>query len=214
MNCPKCGKVVASAFTYCPYCAQLLTQPLNLTPHHVSGPVQPAGPGHFIDEEEDGPALDVPDVMEEIIGWRAWYLMIGSSRLLRLRAINAGGGDVNKRGIWKPGGWKFATCSVQHEAHKARGDRIPVEGCSCGFYAAKTREQLVGLGYNHYSEAEHRVIGEVAMAGKVIVCSQGWRAEKVRPKKLYVPHEHWRLAKRLGEIYECEVGTTNLWKAS
>jgi len=66
----------------------------------------------------------------------------------------------------------------------------------------RTREYLVGLGIHHRYAKDHPVvIGEVALSGKVIPASHGFRAERARPLWLEVPHELWRLANQLDEAY-------------
>jgi hypothetical protein len=86
----------------------------------------------------------------------------------------------------------------------------PVKGCGgptghgCGFYSARTREHLVGtLGeYVRYSEGRPMVIGKVRLAGKIILATNGFRAQKVRPVEIYVPFECWEIARDLKVVYE------------
>lgn len=52
-------------------------------------------------------------------------------------------------------------------------------------------------------------IGEVALAGKVIPGTQGWRAERGRIARLYVPFHHWRFVEALEELYRVEVVLDN-----
>jgi hypothetical protein len=54
-----------------------------------------------------------------------------------------------------------------------------------------------------------RAIGEVALVGKVIRGTQGWRAERARPLRLWVPYEHWRLVRKLAQTYRVPVGLTD-----
>jgi hypothetical protein len=148
----------------------------------------------------------VPDVFGEVVGWRAWRV-IGSEQLPMLASVTHG------NTIWHPNRWTLATCGKCTEC-KSGSEQSPVtipgEHCSCGMYAAKTREQLVSLGYNHYSDdAKPTFIGEVAFAGKVIPGSQGWRAQKARIKRLYVPFGCYRFVAGLERLYRVEVVLDN-----
>lgn len=78
----------------------------------------------------------------------------------------------------------------------------PDGSCTCGFYAVKSREYLVTLGqYHRYSPDKPIVIGEVALSGKVIVATHGWRAEEAWPVSLRVPHVFWRFAAGIENAY-------------
>jgi hypothetical protein len=145
----------------------------------------------------------VPDVLGEVIGWRAWRVIGGNVKLPMLASVTHG------NTIWHPDRWTLATCG--RTSHTCRrpgyaGVSVPGEGCSCGMYAAKSREQLLKLGYNRGGDAMRPVfIGEVGMAGKVIPGSQGWRAEKARIVRLYVPYEHFRYVQWLERLYRVPV---------
>ena len=154
----------------------------------------------------------VPDLAEEIVGWRAWRL-IGTERLPLLASVSAASF------IWHPGRWTVATC--QGEDHCTRfppgtegfDGGVPGECCTCGMYAAASRTQLVSLGYNRGSEANPVLIGEAALVGKVIPGTQGWRAEKGRIRKLYVPFSDWRFVEPLQALYSVPVELDNTFKA-
>lgn len=134
------------------------------------------------------PPFRVPDALGEVTGWRAWRVVIDGD--IRLASVDVG------RTLWHPGGFATARC-VRGVVHDA-----PDVACTCGFYAVRTREYLVGLGIHYRSATDHPVvIGEVALSGKVILASRGFRAERARPLRLKVPHELWRLANRLDEAY-------------
>lgn len=154
-------------------------------------------------------AMEVPDVFGEPTGWRAWFIYQSGS-MVRLASLHSG---HQKECIWTPGQWMVSECSKADELHRRMGQRLPVEGCSCGFYAAIDRDHLVALGYNRYGGKRGiRVIGEVGMSGKVIEATQGWRAERVRPVSIQVPYEHWKLVPKLQEVYpSCEVTLANNW---
>lgn len=148
----------------------------------------------------------VPDNLriENVTGFRAWEI-VEQGNLVYLQAM------VKRGQFWRPKRWQRAECLVR-SGDKEHAKSIPVESCSCGFYAAKTREHLKSLGYNHYSDPTKRVVGEVLMKGKVIICQTGYRAEYVTPYKFYIPHEAWRMAKNLERRYEVEVELSNLFK--
>jgi hypothetical protein len=142
----------------------------------------------------------VPDVLGEAIGWRAWRVVIDGE--VRLASVDVG------RTLWHPGRFATARC-LRGADHLA-----PDAACTCGFYAAGTREYLVGLGtYDRYTRVCPIVIGKVALSGIVIPGSLGFRAERARPLHLHVPYELWRLAGQLCRVYgpdgvEVEVDNT------
>jgi hypothetical protein len=174
----------------------------------------------------------VPDVVGEVVGWRAWTVG-GTDRLPILRSVTHSGT------YWHAARWTLATCDgalvckrewdritrrrraalagqqildpgyelqtaadVVAEMDEPHGPTIPGVGCTCGLYAAKTREQLVKrLGYQREHGTKAVFIGEVGMAGRIIEGDQGWRAEKGRVKRLYVPFHHWRYVEPIAELY-------------
>lgn len=138
--------------------------------------------------------IEVPDVVGEILGWRAWEVHVNAKGAVELSS-------VTKRTNWPPGQWLVATCTFSHT-------RIPAERCSCGIYAAKEKEQLLEMHYHRFDDNDV-VIGEVALAGKVIPGSQGWRAEKAKPKSLYVPYTRWKLCEPLKVTYDVTVHLSN-----
>lgn len=132
--------------------------------------------------------------MEEIIGWRAWEVA-ELGKLVRLHSVTASA-------HWPIADWVYAKCGGESFCEKSDDGRVPGEKCRCGLYAARDYDHLTReLGYSDYSTRDVRIIGQVAMAGKVIEGSQGWKAEKARVFHIYVPHTHWKLGKRLSEQY-------------
>jgi hypothetical protein len=73
---------------------------------------------------------------------------------------------------------------------------VPDEACSCGFYTTKTLEALL------HPFPPNFILGRVALAGKVIECAGGYRAERARIVELIplggTEPEAIRLANRLG----------------
>jgi hypothetical protein len=138
----------------------------------------------------------IPDVAGEIIGWRAWNVV--GEHDIRLGSV------THTSYIWHPGTkYVIAECSLHST------EEIPDEKHPCGFYAAKTREHLLSMSYHRYTDTDNVVIGEVALSGKVIPGTQGWRAQKARIVKVYVPFEKWRLLEKIKEVYGVEVQLAN-----
>jgi len=147
----------------------------------------------------------VPDVLGEIVGWRAWRV-VGNPKFPLLGSVS------HTSTLWHPDRWTLATCGGADTCHRAVGAdrRIPGESCTCGMYAAKSREQLVSLGYNREADPLHPVfIGEVGLVGKVIPGKQGWRAEKGRVVRLYVPFHRYEWVEALESLYQVPVLLTN-----
>lgn len=132
----------------------------------------------------------VPDLTEEIIGWRAWRFRAPTIlKPARLASVTQRFAD------WQGGEWTYAEC--------ARGcSEIPGDDCSCGLYAATSRKHLAELGYDATPGV---IVGEVGLAGKVVIGQMGYRAEKGRPRRLFVSYFDWRLVRPLRETFGVEV---------
>ncbi|HWO69402.1 MAG TPA: hypothetical protein VNP94_01400 [Actinomycetota bacterium] len=115
--------------------------------------------------------------LEPILGWRTW------------RLVRARGGlriaPATPREPWEPGVAQRATCTGAHtrlylvfNPELAPTHRSPEPGCTCGFHAFKEPARLgrTGRGVG--------VVGQVAMWGRVIEHTRGWRAEFVYPARL------------------------------
>jgi hypothetical protein len=139
----------------------------------------------------------VPDVAGEIVGYRAWQIT-GTKKFPLLAS-------VTYSSQWKPWTWTVATCDrtsgPETSCSESHDGRVPGELCTCGMYAANSMEQLLGLGYASYDLNRPIVVGEVGFAGKVIPGTQGWRAEKGRVRKLWIPPPFWKLVEPLKVIY-------------
>ena len=110
--------------------------------------------------------MKIPDLISPIIGHRVWRWDAAG-----LRSLNG------KR--WSPRQPVAAKCGAEnaHDDHEP-----PRLDCSCGVYAAKSREHLRQLGY------EGRGIrGEVHLWGTVVEHELGWRAQFAYPKTLFLP---------------------------
>jgi hypothetical protein len=156
----------------------------------------------------------VPDVVGEVVGWRAWQV-VGDERLPLLASVTHAGTR------WHASRWTHGTCGDSLRCPDSEDGRVPGEHCSCGLYAGRDRRQLVDLGYGRehgsypgrvlaaMTELRPILVGQVGLTGKVIPGSQGWRAEKGRIVKLHVPFHHWRYVKALRDLYGCEVVLDN-----
>lgn len=134
----------------------------------------------------------------EIIAYRSWILD-GTLRRPRLLSLN-------EKALWPANDWIVAACRWNHE------DGIPGENCSCGIHAARTRGHLMDMNYHDWGRGygdPELVVGEVALAGKVIPGDQGWLAERARPYRLWVPHLRWRWANSLQRAYRVPAGVIN-----
>lgn len=195
--CPVCGFLLAPGHK-CPDLSALqgqAEQPL-LPPDpdiEVAKPYTIAPESY--DDSTSGKTV-VPDVIGEVIGWRVWrVLRINQGKELRLQSLGAGG--PTHAAVWTPGKIMEAFCSKNHTP--------PDENCSCGFYAASTREHLLSMhyhsGFNYEDTNDALVIGEVAMQGKIIPGTQGWRAQRVRPFRVFVLPSRWKVVKPLQAAY-------------
>lgn len=110
-----------------------------------------------------------PDLLEAVIGWRVWRI----DARHRLRS-------ALRDELWEPRRPLVAACEVDHAA--------PDQRCDCGIYAVRrpehARAYLVG---RNRPEAVHRVLGRVALWGRVVECEQGWRAQYAYPARIWVP---------------------------
>ncbi len=151
-------------------------------------------------EQQESPFV-VPDVVGEIIGFRAWYVVRLGKTTTRLYSLMS-------RTKWPTDDFFTASCLYGHE----HPEGVPSESCTCGIYVARDRTHLVSLGYNAYDDESKRVVGEVAISGKIRVATNGYRAEKARIHKLLVPYEMWKMAKPLGDAYNVPVELDNILK--
>jgi hypothetical protein len=112
--------------------------------------------------------MRVPDYISPIVACRVWRWDAAG-----LRSLNG------KR--WSPRQPVAAKCGAGN-AHGAHDP--PHFDCTCGVYAAKSREHLRQLGY------EGRGIrGEVHLWGTVVEHELGWRAQFAYPKTLFLPSD-------------------------
>jgi hypothetical protein len=116
--------------------------------------------------------------LEPILGWRAWRLMRNSTGDLRIV-------PSTPRAAWEPREAVRATCSGSHtrlymvfNPELAASHHSPEPGCTCGIHAVKDAARLARAGRST------AVVGRVAMWGRVIEHSKGYRAEQAYPSRL------------------------------
>jgi hypothetical protein len=117
--------------------------------------------------------LKAPDAIEPVVGWRAWRVARVGGRLVLLSAVY----DE----IWEPGRELAASC------HKGRDHTAPDPQCTCGIYAAQEviEASRHRVGRNDPGVLD-RVLGEVALWGRVVEGERGWRAAYAYPVRLWV----------------------------
>jgi hypothetical protein len=114
---------------------------------------------------------------EPILGWRAWRLSRAEEGL---RIV-----PTTPRSAWEPRVAIHATCSGSHtreymvyNPELAKFHRSPEPGCTCGVHAIKDPARLARSGRTA------AVVGRVAMWGRVIEHTKGYRAEYAYPSRL------------------------------
>lgn len=127
-----------------------------------------------------------PDYAEAVEAWRLW-LVVQRGDLLRLRS-------VIYHAEWIPGEALVAECLHGRRLWKrpwrtqCRTHAAPNQPCRCGIYALEDptglRSYLSGYPVR---DSLRRVVGRVALWGRVAESKQGWRASRAYPLKLYVP---------------------------
>jgi hypothetical protein len=152
----------------------------------------------------DDPSPRIPDAIEPIAAYRAWFYSI-EGRTAQLYPL--AGPPVSSLGnAWEGAGstWVTASCprfgSSNHE--------VPSEDCTCGFYSLKELELAVAHAEMFYFMATQGrghgqvVLGRILLSGKVIEHDLGYRAERARIVELIPFHGTERsimvLADRLG----------------
>ncbi|MFL5965908.1 MAG: hypothetical protein ACJ747_05080 [Gaiellaceae bacterium] len=120
-----------------------------------------------------------PDYCEPVVGWRTWYAVERH-------------GEFQLASLFYRVSWPWleplaGTCHEWRPPWRRKHDRHapPDPACRCGIYAAS-----VETACSYISPCPPRtrwpVVGEVALWGNVVECTQGWRASIAYPKTLYV----------------------------
>jgi hypothetical protein len=130
---------------------------------------------------------DAPDLIEPIVGYRAWRYTISEG--VQLFPLNAKARLLPKS-EWEDAwaAWVTSSCQVPGDVtHLA-----PDEDCTCGFYALKSPENVAEFtaaiifqsAASRAEGGEEAVLGRVLLAGKVIEHETGYRAERARIAEL------------------------------
>jgi hypothetical protein len=119
-----------------------------------------------------------------VIGWRAW-VVTETTDGLRLSSVLH---DV----VWAPGTTALATCRRREGvfAEQTSPHATPSSDCGCGFHAA--RDPADALSYLRGRDEPTtvcRILGEVALWGRLVETAAGWRAAAAYPVRLYVPDD-------------------------
>lgn len=142
--------------------------------------------------------ISAPDLIEEIVGWRAWRVREIESGPVLLSMFTL----EDELGTFWPGDrWLEAVCEHAQDPPCNRGH--------CGIYAARDRRHLLAQGYQRPESFEPVVIGTVGLAGRVKRCARGYRAARAHPLSLLVPYEHWLLVRGLRARYRVPVQLAN-----
>jgi hypothetical protein len=115
-------------------------------------------------------------------GWRAWAVTETASGL-RLAS-------VLYDDVWAPGTTALATCRRREDffAEPLPPHPTPSVDCTCGFHAARDpADALSYLRGRNEPKTVCRILGEVALWGRLVETEAGWRAAAAYPVRLYVP---------------------------
>ena len=119
-----------------------------------------------------------------VTGWRAW-VVTETPDGLRL-------GSVLYDEIWTPASAALARCRRREElfAEPLPPHATPTLECGCGFHAAQDpADALSYLRGRDEPGTVCRILGEVALWGRLVETETGYRAEAAYPLRLYAPDE-------------------------
>lgn len=128
-----------------------------------------------------------PDYCEPIIGWRTWRAVErqGETHLMSLFHRVRWPALEPLAGMCRTRQWPRLRKKTPHPS--------PHAACQCGIYASTLEvaatyvaDPARGL---WYLATDRTVIGEVALWGDVVECTNGWRASLAYPTRLFVPAE-------------------------
>jgi hypothetical protein len=130
---------------------------------------------------ETGHVLRELDEAAPVRGWRVWTL-VETAAGLRL-------GSVIHDAVWDPGRTALALCRRHDDlfAPPAPPHRTPSRVCGCGLHAV--RDPVDAWSYLRGRDEPNvigRILGEVALWGRVVETERGWRAAAAYPVRLYV----------------------------
>ncbi len=146
---------------------------------------------------ESGQVIRELDEAAPIRGWRVWTV-VETAAGLRL-------GSVIHDEVWEPGTTALAACR-RHEdlfAPAVPPHPTPSGICGCGFHAVRDPADAWSyLRGRDEPNVVRRILGEVALWGRVVETEKGWRAAAAYPVRVYVDDE--AVARALTE-YEVDV---------
>lgn len=119
-----------------------------------------------------------------VIGWRVW-IVTATADGLRL-------GSVLHEEVWGPGTTALARCRRHDDlfADPVPPHPTPSPHCGCGFHAARDPVDAVSYLQGRDEPATVcRLLGEVALWGRLVETEAGWRAAAAYPVRLYVADE-------------------------
>jgi hypothetical protein len=133
--------------------------------------------------------VSAPDFAEPVVAWRTWRV-VRAPEGLRL-------GSVVYPTVWEPRHEVTCDCLATKRRlwplrRRVREDHDPPEAaCTCGIYASRdvalASRYAFSLGFEGRGTVA-RVIGLVALWGRVLACERGWRAQFAYPRRIYVLH--------------------------
>ena len=143
----------------------------------------------------------VPDKIAPEIGWRVWLVVDHEAGLLLHSAVQAKV-EWPARQALQAECRRIPALEIVGEPRLGPAHQSPDQTCGtggghgCGIYATKTAAACGDFLKGSYSPSQvrgasvvHRVIGKVALWGKVIEGEIGWRAEYAYPREIWVPRE-------------------------
>jgi hypothetical protein len=168
------------------------------------------------------PAKLIPDPMfrpmdvndpNQLTGWRAWQV----DKQLPAFGLAPKLGSVSHTYWWTPKRKAEADCDLCGDPDNPNAEGVPGVDCGCGFYSAKSLKHLMQLGYHTYGDIDEikqfKIIGQVAVWGKVIEGTQGWRSQYAYPRFLMLPYEMgFEFGHRIKDAYGCQVRLLNFLK--
>jgi hypothetical protein len=123
-------------------------------------------------------AVEAPDYIEPVIGWRAWRATLSTEGAELISAFH------DHR--WPQYRQVSAVCRAFQLPWRSR-HAAPEERCGCGIYAVGFEPFARGYASLGPPGLYFPVLGTVALWGKVVVTWYGWRAEFAYPQQLLVP---------------------------
>jgi hypothetical protein len=123
----------------------------------------------------------VPDAIEPVLAWRTWRIDASDGRF-RLSSVGA---PV----LWRTDAPLEARCLRAGWRRLGRRHLVPHVGCACGVQGAAELEAALA---EAAADPAPRVLGRVALWGRVAICERGWRASHAYPWDIVVPEPIFR----------------------